>query len=62
MKMNKQKKEFPLTKIISTLGPASGKKSVVDEMGAWHRICTDGLLRRSNPMTIDRDHQPPLEY
>ncbi len=32
MKMNKQKKEFPLTKIISTLGPASGKKSVVEQL------------------------------
>ncbi len=33
----------------------------VDETGAWHRLCTEGLHRRSDPMTIDRDVQPPLE-
>ncbi len=30
--MKKQKKEFLLAKIISTLGPASGKKSVVEQL------------------------------
>jgi hypothetical protein len=30
--MNNQKKEFLLTKIVSTLGPASAKESIVEQL------------------------------